>query len=1014
MKIKFFLILIYLLIILINNNAKAQIQADWITYGPNGLFLGSDIDLDNIGNIYIIGSCVGPSLNKDILLIKCNTKGDTLWSIIYNGSGNMDDYPYKITVQNSYIYAMGITMDTLGKNIFMLKYDTLHTLQWATEYHVGQNPRPLQLMVSDSGNVYITGVLIGVNFSFFTMKFNTSGDFQWINYYYTNWNSGSYNCYIAIDHNENCYITTLEEHNLITEFVTIKYNPAGIQQWTTIYTHPDATANTNNFSTGISVDSTGNVYVAGRFSYFNSGYNMLLIKYNSSGDTLWTSVYNRQDDSDDEPEALHFNSDGNIYLAGISSYSINEIVILKYDTNGNILSTEISENIPIGWYIIKTDINSNFYACGEVYESQDLDESYIYTIKCDANAEKLWDVSFKNSYGINYPSDIETDDNGNTYVLGTVVSPDGTSSNRALIKYCDNCNSIITGNIFSDGNQNCIKDSNETILTDWIVKADPGPYFANTDTAGNYIMYLPHGNFIISENVKLLWNQVCTQYFNISTLDSSVVIHNINFANKALTYCPQLWINIATTHLRKCFINKYAVNYCNTGTSEAPNSYIEISFPPEIIPLSSSLPWSSQTGNIYRFNIGTIDVGDCSSFYITDSVSCEAEIGQTLCVQAHIYPDSLCFPVDSLWDHSSIEVEGFCNGDSLVCFTIYNTGEAGDGDMSGISIYRVYTDNIMFDTGTFQITGDSLIKCYPATGQTIRFEADQRPGHPGNSHPNAVIELCGDSQNPSLGFVTAMPEDDEDPFVEIDCGEVVASFDPNEKLVKPKGITDGRFIPNGTQLEYHVNFQNTGTDAAFSVVIRDTLSQYLNVETIEFGVTSHPCTYSIFGAGILEWKFHNIILPDSNINEPESHGFIKYKVRLKQDLANGTLIENKAGIIFDYNAPVMTNTAWNTVYDTTLVMTVPVRIAERKDIFAVYPNPARKVLTIQIKTDYTDEIEIDLINSTGMVCARIFKGNVQKGTEKVINFKPEQGITGLYLVRMKYGDSIEVRKVVFD
>ncbi|MBI4646141.1 MAG: T9SS type A sorting domain-containing protein [Bacteroidia bacterium] len=164
----------------------------------------------------------------------------------------------------------------------------------------------------------------------------------------------------------------------------------------------------------------------------------------------------------------------------------------------------------------------------------------------------------------------------------------------------------------------------------------------------------------------------------------------------------------------------------------------------------------------------------------------------------------------------------------------------------------------------------------------------------------------------------------------------------------------------------------------------------------------------------MEWKFHNIILPDINVNEPESHGFVKYKVRLKQDLPKWSLIENRAGIIFDYNAPVITNTAWNTVYDTTFVMTVPVRIAERKNIFAVYPNPVRKELTIQIKTDYSSEIEINLINSTGIVCAQIFKGNVQKGTLKVINFKPKQGITGLYLVRIKYGDKIEVRKVVFD
>ncbi|MBI4646142.1 MAG: hypothetical protein HY738_05960 [Bacteroidia bacterium] len=100
--------------------------------------------------------------------------------------------------------------------------------------------------------------------------------------------------------------------------------------------------------------------------------------------------------------------------------------------------------------------------------------------------------------------------------------------------------------------------------------------------------------------------------------------------------------------------------------------------------------------------------------------------------------------------------------------------------MDGLSNYRVYIDNVMFETGTFQLAGgDSLIKCYSATGQAIRFEADQCPGHPGHSHPNDVIELCGDSQNPSLGFVTAMPEDDENPFLEIDCNEVVESYDPN-------------------------------------------------------------------------------------------------------------------------------------------------------------------------------------------------------------------------------------------
>ncbi|MCH8330505.1 MAG: hypothetical protein IH946_03850, partial [Bacteroidetes bacterium] len=119
-----------------------------------------------------------------------------------------------------------------------------------------------------------------------------------------------------------------------------------------------------------------------------------------------------------------------------------------------------------------------------------------------------------------------------------------------------------------------------------------------------------------------------------------------------------------------------------------------------------------------------------------------------------------------------------------------------------------------------------------------------------------------------------------------------------------------------------VNFQNTGTDTAFLVVIRDTLSQYVDPGTVVSGASSHPYDFRIYGQGILEWKFWNIDLPDSNTNEVLSHGFVKFKVSQQLNNPLGTLIKNHVGIWFDFNAPIQTNTVENLISNF-VVNTVP-------------------------------------------------------------------------------------------
>lgn len=138
---------------------------------------------------------------------------------------------------------------------------------------------------------------------------------------------------------------------------------------------------------------------------------------------------------------------------------------------------------------------------------------------------------------------------------------------------------------------------------------------------------------------------------------------------------------------------------------------------------------------------------------------------------------------------------------------------------------------------------------------------------------------------------------------------VVGSYDPNDKSESNAGAVPLSFIANGNSLQYTIRFQNTGTDTAFNISVRDTLSNRVDAASIQVVAASHPYTLSIDQGNILNWRFENILLPDSNTNEPASHGYIVYRILPKNNLTQGEIIHNSASIYFDFNLPVVTNDA---------------------------------------------------------------------------------------------------------
>jgi uncharacterized repeat protein (TIGR01451 family) len=188
---------------------------------------------------------------------------------------------------------------------------------------------------------------------------------------------------------------------------------------------------------------------------------------------------------------------------------------------------------------------------------------------------------------------------------------------------------------------------------------------------------------------------------------------------------------------------------------------------------------------------------------------------------------------------------------------------------------------------------------------------------------------------------------------------VVASLDPNYKEVEPAGNIAPSFIPSGDLLDYTVHFQNTGTDTAFTIVVVDTISNNLDLNSLEIISSSHPVTLYATGNGRVEFTFTNILLPDSNVDEPLSHGFVKYSIRPLGTLANGDSISNTGYIYFDYNAPVITNT---TITKVTNLNALP----ELNDShIKIYPVPSSDNITVDLTGFSNEKINLKLFTLKG-------------------------------------------------
>ena len=569
--------------------------------------------------------------------------------------------------------------------------------------------------------------------------------------------------------------------------------------------------------------------------------------------------------------------------------------------------------------------------------------------------------------------------------------------------------SFVYGNVFTDTDDDCEYFQGEPGLAGWIITATDtetdetfqtttsqwGWYNLNLETPAEYeITVAPPNNDLIATS--------CVDSYLIELEENPNPQDSLGLQadfpiSSVTSECPHyMFVDISSWSMRRCFDNIFYVSYCNYGLEDEEDAYVEVTLDPELTYVESSIPVASVDGNTYTFNLGAVPSGECGDFTVTANLNCEAEMGATHCVDAHIYPDEICTGDSAGWSGASLKVTGSCDGDE-VQFIIENVGDA---PMEAPSEFLVVEDHVIMMTAEVPVLapGGTHLVTKDANGSTYRMEVDQVPDHPGNSQPSAWVEGCLDGPGEiSFGFVTQFPEDDNDPYISIHCLENTASYDPNEKDAFPRGFSEQHYIEPGTDLEYVIHFQNTGTDTAFKVVLVDQLSDFLVKSSVRPGASSHEYEFFMTPTGEMRFVFDNIMLPDSNVNEPASHGFVKFRVSHRQWLQLGTEINNQVAIYFDFNEPVITNETWHILNEDFIEIVSSAVNPEYSGVkLSIGPNPFSDETNIQLEGLDAGQISMYLYDLQGRQVSsenysgpsfRFQRGNLSKG---VYLFRIEQ------------------------
>lgn len=427
-------------------HSNSQVTQEWVSrYNGtgNGNDAGFSLAIDGIGNVYVTGGSVGNGTGGDFVTVKYNSSGNQQWVQRYNGPANSGDAASSIAVDllgNVYVTGRSTGIGTFYDYV-TIKYNSSGDLVWIQRFNgpANRDDYARSIAVDLAGNVYVTGwISAGEAFDdYATIKYNSLGVQEWIRRYNGPGNNADIAYSLAIDISGNVYVTGRSAGSETSyDYATIKYNTFGDSVWIRRYNGPE-----NDFddAKSIKVDISGNVYVTGTSAGIGTSSDYLTIKYNSTGNQQWIQRYDGPANSHDEANSLAIDLSGNVYITGISMGvgTSGDYATVKYNSSGfqqwvqryNVPGSGIDDA-----HSIAIDGLGNVYVTGESMES--ITSVYDYaTVKYSTDGVQQWVKRFNGAgNGLDRAYSIAVDGSGNVYVLGESLGS-GINMDYATIKY---------------------------------------------------------------------------------------------------------------------------------------------------------------------------------------------------------------------------------------------------------------------------------------------------------------------------------------------------------------------------------------------------------------------------------------------------------------------------------------------------------------------------------------------------------------------------------------------------
>ncbi len=356
-----------------------------------------------------------------------------LWAVGAGGSNS--DFGYSIAVDgsgNRYITGMfssttitfgstTLTNASIATDFFVAKYDAAGNALWAKQAGGSQGENGRGVAVDGSGNCFVTGSFASPTISFdtitltngipatpqvFIAKYDASGNILWVK------SAGGFGQdvanSIAVDASGNSYITGVFASNAITFGSTTLNQTSG----------------------------------AG-----GATYDIFIVKYDASGNTLWAKKAGGT--ADDTGMSIAIDAGGNSYITGnFNSLSLDfgtttltgaggDIYIVKYDTNGNL---QWAANASFGGVNdVAVDPAGNSFVCGSFMSSITFGSTTLtsagntdmFVAKYNSSGNPVWATSVGGS-SYEGASAVSTDGGGNFYLTGYFQSPSVTFGSNTL------------------------------------------------------------------------------------------------------------------------------------------------------------------------------------------------------------------------------------------------------------------------------------------------------------------------------------------------------------------------------------------------------------------------------------------------------------------------------------------------------------------------------------------------------------------------------------------------------